>query len=109
MKQHVLVTFSADWADEFDCNGFTVTTEDYWKQVTEEFKNAEEHTGFYFGTNEGWDSDEMNEDWLDNYKVKKIDKKEAKVIEKRFLKWGSYGVFPWPNELVEEEEDYEDD
>lgn len=56
----MLVTFSKDWADEFDAVGHRV----FHKFVMSEFLERLETfrnsgSSFYFGTNEGWEAEEF--------------------------------------------------
>lgn len=102
-KQNLLVIFSADWADEFDVNGFAITTKEIWEDSVEKFKSAELYTSHYFGTNEGWESDEFDDYWLDNYTVKEITAEERETIINLFDH--EFGEFPWPHSLVAEDDD----
>jgi hypothetical protein len=57
-----LVRFSRDWADEFNCDGFSVYTQkqkDEWNAFVQ--KNGKERYSFYFGTNQGWNDVEIQD------------------------------------------------
>lgn len=82
----LLVEFSKDWADEFDCNGFKIyPNQAAWDRATAKLPELE----YFFGTNEGWDEGEIDED---DFKVTEITDEEAAVIEKRL--GTTYGIFP---------------
>ena len=97
---HVLVKFNKDWADEFDVDGFAVMSNNAWLELAPKIAAQK---SFYFGTNEGWDSDELCEDetLLDSCIVTEISENEATMITKLFgltkYPWQSFayfGVFP---------------
>ena len=107
--EKVLVTFLADWGDEFDVSGFCVYEKEIWERNCARFKAAKRYTSFYFGSNEGFE--DIDEDWLDNYEVQDITEQEYEVISKLF--GGGYGDFPDPlrvvGDLTDEEEKIYDD
>lgn len=87
MKNY-LVRFSADWADEFEAEGFRIfldTNEDSIQEYIDEVvKN-----GFYFGTNEGFEEYELSGD---NFKIINISDSDSEVFTKFFNR--GFGIFP---------------
>lgn len=105
--KYYLIKFNKDWADEFDCDGFTVMTEAEKKKYEEIFLS--EHLenlyiDFYFGTNKGWEEEfTFGELWKNIFKFSEIDFNEYTVIRENFLARqkmsgtsysSSYGIFP---------------
>jgi len=101
----ILVTFEADWADEFSVYGFKVYDLESWELTKKEFLAAEYYSSYYFGTNEGWDDDEIDKDWLDNYEVQAISDEQAKVLDDLFD--SEFGDFVNPIEIIGENEENE--
>lgn len=102
---YVLVKFEADWADEFYIEGFAIYDKDMWEKIVEDFKNAKSYTGFYFGTNEGFESEEITKNWLSNYKVTNITQQDWEIFKKYFSPYGKsicFGKFKCPSELIDE-------
>jgi len=107
----VLVKFEKDWADEFSIYGFAVYEKSDWESAIEKFKNATSFSCFYFGTNEGWDNDQIEEEkdqWLNAYEIEDISEEEFKVLSKLFgspfNESVSFGTFCSPLELISEEQ-----
>lgn len=97
----VLIQFVADWADEFNVYGFAIMDKNEWDEHVSAFKEKSVVNGFWFGTNEGWESEEIDSDkesWLRNYKAKEINDNELSVIKTFF--GDSYGNFPYLLDLV---------
>lgn len=91
---NVLVTFRADYADEFDVYGFKLTTEIQWNHDLENArKYFEKHGSWeaYFGTNEAIEVDSF-EDYKKNYKVTPISIRDRNGIAKNFacFRWGHF-------------------
>ena len=85
----LLVEFNHNWADEFDVHGLAIMTQEQYKQ---NMKYAE-RANYYFGTNEGWE----DEDLTHGFKVLSSDPKEIEVIE-RVLNFSTYTAFKtWGN------------
>lgn len=83
----VLVKFSKDWGDEFDVSGFKIyNSESDW---IEQKGDLSEHS-YFFGTNEGWDEGEFEED---DFTVEEISNEDAMVIRKTI--GNSFGHFPF--------------
>lgn len=106
-----LVLFSKDWADEFNCDGFKVMSDDEWERYKTRAETA--HSFQYnFGTNEGWEDDYDTPADVLQYDItaKDITIDEAAVIEKLFgkLPYG-YGIFPDSDAFVNDEDDANDD
>tara|TARA_R100000656_G_C3948773_1_gene128022 strand:+ start:921 stop:1181 length:261 start_codon:yes stop_codon:yes gene_type:complete len=70
-----LVKFTSDWADEFQCEQYTIFANIEAAQFA--VKQAIENGG-YFGTNEGWDEGELTED---AFTITEITYEEACVIK----------------------------
>ena len=103
----VLVKFEADWADEFDVYGLAVYRKENWEKLCERFKKAEKYRSHYFGTNEGWEDDQIEDDWLDNYKATVIDVKQHQTLLTMGLGNG-FGHFPCPYQLIGDWKDDEE-
>lgn len=98
----VLVTMCKDWADEFDVKGFGVFDLEDWNTTKEKFKSASTYRGAWFGTNEGWEAEEVEESkeyWLDDYTELLISDAEAEVLLKLFGARG-FGTFINPISLI---------
>jgi hypothetical protein len=77
MTKHVLVKFNLDWADEFSAEGFAIATEEEYKAAVEYYS---EPRTWYFGTNEGWEDEEIAE----GFSSVEITEDEKAVLEKLF-------------------------
>lgn len=83
-KDYVLLKIDTCWADEFDVEGFTVSTKEKWDEINEKLKdNFPCDQEFYFGTNEFITFDSY-EDWKSGIKVIPITEDEAKDIRRLF-------------------------
>jgi len=118
---NLLVTFKANYADEFDVFGFALPAKDFWEEyldhLKEDYTNAKE-INWYFGTNEelvwrsnhertGWDRENDKpiiayraalEKLLSRYKVTEIDEPTFNMLSTLFdLKYPTacWGHFPW--------------
>lgn len=71
-----IIYFDKNWADEFDCQQFALTEcPQYWiDEIIEEGMT-------YFGSNEGWELEEISED---DFVVRELSKKEWDVMVKLF-------------------------
>jgi len=102
----ILVTFNADWADEFDVDGFYIYEKDEWKKDVEAFKLACKHgnikDSYYFGTNEGWE--DFGEEWLDNYSSEELTNEQVKTLSELFNH--GFGIFPHLNNLLTNNKNY---
>jgi hypothetical protein len=120
--KYYLVKFHRNWADEFDCDGFSVITEEE-KTNTEKLVShdliKDRDVNFSFGTNEGWEGDfTFSKLWKDVLKFEEISEDEYNTIRKLFLPKTSYkrsyGIFPEIPDLLDGiiydmEEDGEDE
>lgn len=104
---YVLVKFCADWADEMDVEGFAVFEKNDWESQVEKFKNAESYNGFWFGTNEGFERDEIGKHWLGHYEVKDLTDVEYESLKNLFSSQYrssiSFGKFAYLIDLIDEE------
>lgn len=71
-----LVSFSKDWADEFQAEGLAIYTDDQKKQLE---TLIEEGFDFMFGTNEGWDDHEIE---ISDFTFTEITEEEQAVLER---------------------------
>ena len=73
-----LAIFSKDWADEFNVDAFQIFDLDV--KATKNLLKAEVvGQPKYFGTNQGWEGDEIE---MDDFTLKEISDEEAVVIAK---------------------------
>ena len=62
--KYYLICGSCDWADEFDVHFYEIIDEkDYLFYTAIKHEFGEWISGYYFGTNEGWDDDFDYLDW----------------------------------------------
>lgn len=87
MSKYILAKADVDWADEFSCVCFEVSTKDAWEAYAEEVKKAFAKTSrgveIYFGTNEAMEIDSADE-WFRNIKTQEITEDEANFLRKAF-------------------------
>lgn len=69
-----LVKQSSDWADEFTVECFRIFDN---KQDAQDFIEALVEFGGYFGTNEGWDENELDEG---DFTIQSITEAQAEVL-----------------------------
>lgn len=92
--KYFLVSYSSNWSDEMDIDGFCVMTEAGKKKYFEDFKKVFEVNGlytFYVGTNEEIEYSNFA-DFKNDFTVEEISEEEAKVLDKLFQ--GSYAFVP---------------
>ena len=88
--KYVLVSFSDNWADEFDISGFRIMPKKEWDDYVTNVKAIKFWPqGMYFGTNEGIEYDN-SKDYLNSFDAKSITAAEKATIEK-FLGKSIYG------------------
>lgn len=107
----ILFKWEKDWADEFDMTGFRVISENIWNAFQTAAKKMEYPQEFYFGTNEEYTFDNINQ-LMNGIKTIEITDEEAEVIKKCFApSYGNSINFGWePIEQVLEtlsREDYD--
>lgn len=112
--KYLFISANVDWADEFSCEAFQVTTEEAHNKYLERVElglTYNEDAEFYFGTNEALQFTDFH-DFKRQLTVKEITKEQADVILKTFgMKlhdhWGtgSGSIFDCEFELDEEELD----
>lgn len=91
-----LVKFDGNWADEFDVSGFSIMSEDEWKEIQDIIYNKSEYPlEHYFGTNEAMIFDSA-EDLSKCLTVTKITEAEAVTVRRLFIDGYSsnYGLLP---------------
>ncbi len=77
----ILVKCSKDYADEFDCEFFSIMTEKQWEKFVKSLDNISYPAECSFGTNEELIFD-SKEEVLKDLEIKTISKEEAAVIKK---------------------------
>lgn len=103
---YVLVKFNFDYADEFDLNGFYVTTSEEFTSDMEYLKiNFKPNIEKYFGTNESIIIESIKE--IENaYSITSITEEEYNTLKKLFgksySKHISYGKVWGPSEFIED-------
>lgn len=81
---YTLIKFKACWADEFDCEEFLVVEDDideiksFFKRVLDP-KTDLDQSGWYFGTNQGWENEDID---ISAFSFEKISKEEANTLKK---------------------------
>lgn len=104
---YYLVNFNKDWADEFSVHGFRIFSREKWENLLKKLKeNKNKHAGsWYFGTNEGWDGENIGY-FLQDIEVVSITEEEKDTIERVFGE-NEFGHFPDFEEMLNQaEEDY---
>ena len=88
MSTHKLIKYTADYADEFDCEGFGVFESTKWKSLCEKveksFVNCD-NVEVSFGTNESLYFDSY-ESWIKSFSEVDISEEEYNFIMKNFGK-----------------------
>lgn len=79
MNQY-LIKMSENWADEFDCQEFLIMQADSKAEIESKIEKLVEKGG-YFGTNEGFEEGELDEDC---FEVIQLLKSEYDVYAKHF-------------------------
>jgi hypothetical protein len=106
-NQLFLITWSDNWADEMDLDGFRVMTRGQWKKCKDDAQLCFEHEGtqtLYFGTNEQIEYDSYDT-YIDNFKTHAITPAQAEYFKKIFGKYGQ-GFFP---DLRDRADEYRED
>lgn len=83
-----VIKFEASWADEFDCKQFQVC--DSHTEAEEIINDILECDYVSFGSNQGWEGDEITRD---NFVIDMIADEDANWLRLQFGKWG-FGVGP---------------
>ena len=84
MSRRILVTYSSNWADEFDVVSSLIMTREEWKMMCEyarsifKYKDKIEH---YVGSNQEITYTSF-EEWFDCYSVSELTKEECTVLNK---------------------------
>ena len=81
--KYFIVFFSADYADEFDIQGFRVEKAESKKSILDSLVHPKTKFPYerYFGTNEAIEYNDKK-DFLSNFDIKEIKEEEYKVISK---------------------------
>ena len=99
--EYYIVSFSRNWADEFNVKGSRLYTEYEW--AAEELTLADKSkywVSMYFGTNEGWEDEELSA-FAQSYKIAVISETTYNELVYKNLK--EFGTFFAPSELIAEE------
>ncbi len=101
--------FNRDWADECDVYGFRIIDDKTKKLIDDAVKkHGNETTSFYFGTNEGWDGDTL-EDIFESITFTEISVEQKNVFAQLLpscIDSYGYGYVPdIENYFLENEED----
>ena len=86
MEKQILIKFDANYADEFDVEGFVVMSASAWeehKTMAKEFFENGGHAEQYFGTNEYVEFDSY-EDYMSAIKTTELDETQYEVLETLF-------------------------
>lgn len=106
---YVLVTVSANYADEFDFSEFSAMTVADLKDIVNKLENYDNEIEWYFGTNEDLIFDD-GKDLLSNFSYEKITEDEFEVLDNLF--GGSFdggsGVFDHIYELGDDDVESDD-
>lgn len=78
----VLIKFSSDWADEFQVECFAAYTNTTVEEQTARIqKKLDTDGGFYFGTNEGFEDDQLT---INDYEIIAISEQEYEFLKRHF-------------------------
>jgi len=110
VEKDYLLTFSGNYADEFDISEFNTMKGNDVISIIEVLKAYEIEIEIYFGTNEELCFEDGN-DLLSQISIKEISETEADVLIRLFGgEFGEANVFNFISEIGSEiDEDYEDD
>lgn len=103
----LLISYSDNWADEMDIDGFVIKEEKEWKEIEKSLKAFKKSIFVGFGTNE--DNEYRNgKNFLETIEVEKITDEEYKILKKFFPseRYGNTG-FEYAFEQILETEDDE--
>ena len=103
-----LLILNDNWADEIDCEGFMVVTEEEYKKWSD-WLDKKKTFWFSIGTNEDLEYKDKA-DLLSKITVKDISDDEAIFLTGTLGKW--FGIFPMDLDMLDwddEEDDEEDD
>lgn len=92
----LLIKYTADYADEFNVDGFWACSEEEFNHHLETAADADYPCERYFGINESIEYDSF-EDYQATLNVVRINDEEFETLIKLFGR-GSYGIFPSPGE-----------
>ena len=89
MTERVLLTFRADWADEFDVYGFDVVSQAEWEEFKRCWQEETSELQWGFGTNEEihWPNGTA---MVNNFKAKIITDEQFKVLDELFGSFHDY-------------------
>lgn len=86
-----LVTFSSDWADEFQAEGLAILDD---SGIDEMNAWLEADQGFYFGTNEGFEDGEIT---LRDFTIAPITDDEVEILTRLIPRTARYGFGQFPS------------
>ena len=90
--KYIVAKYSADYADEFDCEGFGVFSKKQWDKLCKDTEKVFESKGSIevgFGTNEYLEF-ESYDDWFNTFDIYEVEEAEANLLIKLFGEaWGT--------------------
>ena len=92
-----LIKWHANWADEFDTNGFLITSQSEWERQLAHLDKKKGSFRISIGSNQGWE-DMTVEEFKSNFKAERIPEVWATTISNALGK--KYGFFPLPTDYV---------
>lgn len=101
--EYVMVEFYKDWADEFSVEGAHFTSKELWEEeqrILDRYADSEVY--YYFGSNEGWEDELLNEF---EYTVNELSEDAYFELDRMGFPQRIIGLFAFPSELVEHELD----
>lgn len=104
MKQKVLVSWSDNWADEIDCEGFVILDNEEWQENKKTIRKIEREFTLSVGSNEEIEY-ENGRDFLCNVSAKKVSPEEFAVIKKFFGESGGHDFLDQVLQTAEEQEE----
>ena len=107
-KQHILVKWDSNWADEMDVEGFAILEKADADRLKKTLKNFKRQFTICIGTNEEIDY-EQGSDMLDELEFKKISEEEYKTVKKLFGTSGGHDFADIIYELENWDKDEESD
>lgn len=93
-----LLKFHGNWADELDVFGMKLVTQEQFESIQRGLTvNGSDRSGWYFGSNEGFDDETWNDLWA-NVTVMELNDEDLNVITRNIFGGSgskiTYGNFP---------------
>ena len=90
----ILVKTDCDWADEADLEGFATFEPREWEYTCKEINACKYPIEWQWGSNQ-WVIFESADDVFRCFDVSVLTTEETEIIERRFIKYGEYGMTPF--------------